>query len=74
MQVEARPAPPTAMSLPGCSFSLATSSATPSVARLALPSTFSRVFENTICGMSFQMRANSSSTSEADGFSSAVSQ
>ena len=74
MQVEARPAPPTARSLPGSSFSLATSSATLSPASLALPSTCSRVFENTILGMPFQMRANSSSTSAADGFSSAVSQ
>src|SRR5947208_1748758 len=41
MKVEARPAPPTARSLPGCSFSLATSSLTPSVASLALPSTVS---------------------------------
>ena len=61
MKVEARPAPPTARSLPGCSFSLATSSATPSLTSLALPSTFSRVFENTIFGRSCQMRANSSS-------------
>ena len=41
---------------------------------LALPSTSSRVFENTIFGVSFQMRANSSSCSGVDGFSSAVSQ
>jgi hypothetical protein len=54
--------------------SLATSSATPSLTSLVLPSTFSSVFENTIFGMSFQMRANSSSCSAADGFSSAVSQ
>jgi len=33
-----------------------------------------RVFEKTIFGRFFQMRANSSSYSAADGFSSAVSQ
>jgi hypothetical protein len=74
MRLEARPAPPTARSLPGSSFSVATSSATLSLTSLALPSTFSSVFENTIFGVSFQMRPNSSSTSDADGFSSAVSQ
>ena len=61
MRVEARPAPPTARSFPGCSFSLATSSAAPSLTSLALPSTFSSVFENTTFGRAFQMRANSSS-------------
>ena len=61
MKVEARPAPPTARSPPGSSFSLATSSAALSLASLALPSTFSRVFEKTIFGVSFQTRANSSS-------------
>jgi hypothetical protein len=35
-------------------------------------STSSRVFENTIFGVSFQMRANSSSVREAEVFSSAV--
>jgi hypothetical protein len=50
---------------------LTTSSATPSLTSLALPSTFSMVVENTIFGMSFQMRANSSSYA---AFLSAVSQ
>ena len=44
------------------------------VASRALPSTCSSVFENTIFGSGFQMRANSSSCFGADGFSSAVSQ
>ena len=44
------------------------------VASRALPSTAVSVVEKTIFGRAFQMRANSSSISEADGFSSAVSQ
>jgi hypothetical protein len=61
MKLESSPAPPTDRSFPGCSFSLGTSSATPSLTSRALPSTFSRVVENTIFGVAFQMRANSSS-------------
>ena len=72
--VAARPAPPTAMSLPGCSLSRAISSATSPVASRALPSTVSSVFENTIFGRPCQMWANSRSNSEIDGLSSAVSQ
>jgi hypothetical protein len=74
MKLEARPAPPTARFFPVCSFSLATSSAAPSLTSLALPSTFSSVLENTIFGIAFQMRANSSTYSGADGSWSAVSQ
>ncbi len=67
MNVEARPAPPTARSPPGSSFSLATSSPAPSLTSLALPSTFSRVLEKTILGVAFQIPANSSICSGADG-------
>ena len=74
MNVAASPAPPTAMSFPGCPLSSATSSAMSPLISLALPSTFSSVFETTIFGSAFQMRANSSTCSGADGFSSAVSQ
>ena len=74
MKPAARPAPPTARSLPGSCLSLATSSATPAVASRLLPSTAVSVVENTIFGRACQMRANSSSYSEADGFWSAVSQ
>jgi hypothetical protein len=69
-----KPAPPTARSLPGWAFSSATMSATPSLLNWALPSTRSSVREKTIFGRAFQMCANSSTCSGADGSSSAVSQ
>ena len=59
MHARARPAPPTAMSFPGCSLSLRTSAPTPPEASLVLPTTRSSVVENTTFGSAFQIWANS---------------
>lgn len=65
---------PTSMSLPGCAFSFVTSSALLSLTSLVFQSTLSWVVENTILGMSLQIRANSTTCSGAEGFVSAVGQ
>ena len=54
-----------AMSFPGCSLSLETSSPTPSLASLVLPTTLSSVVENTTFGRAFQIWANSTCSGAA---------
>src|SRR6266571_1273851 len=60
MNAAARSAPPSVMSPPGCALSSIISSATTSRRTVVFQSARSRVVENTIFGISRQMRANSS--------------
>ncbi len=73
IQAPASPAPPTAMSFPGCSLSLETSSPTPSLNSLVLPTTLSSVVENTTFGRAFQILGELE-CSVASELSSSVSQ
>src|SRR5207245_1008607 len=57
MRVDARVGPATSIFLPVCAFSFATSSATLSLTSRLFQSTFSRVVEKTIFGLSCQIRA-----------------
>ena len=74
MKVAARSAPPRTMSPPGRALSAAISSGTTSRATVVFQSACSRVRENTIFGISRQIRANSTMGAVLAGSWSAVGQ